>query len=75
MQRKEWSKCLKLNGGEYRTRTGVHGFAKLGMHLNYGIFLLRGQPNTAGTLQESLDGLLLALDTPQDLHQVVISSQ
>jgi hypothetical protein len=49
------AKSLKPFGGEYRNRTGVHGFARLGMWLKMltKVFRLKGE--IGGTIRECLD--------------------
>ena len=57
------TQVIDFIGGEYRNRTGVHGFAKLGIYMKYMKTLIRYSPLIARTNQESLDagcGLALA---------------
>ncbi|WP_176214270.1 hypothetical protein [Roseovarius sp. A-2] len=49
------TQVIDFIGGEYRNRTGVHGFAKLSMYLNLMGFMFRNGAFFGGTYDECLD--------------------
>ncbi len=49
------TQVIDFIGGEYRNRTGVHGFARVGMWLKNNGKMIRGLPKQGGTMSECLD--------------------